>query len=101
LAQPAKSSTSNFGGPDPTVKRPSLTQVAQAMNPKALALKPAIGVEEARQLLLEAGLRGAAVVNPSGRLMGIVHQDRIQGNGSLSNWEPAAALASPDDYLRA
>ena len=100
LAQPANEFIADFVGQDRTLKRLPLTQVAQAMNPKALALNPAIGVEKARQLLLEAGLRGAAVVNPNGRLMGIVHQDRIQGNGSLSNWEPAAALASPDDDLR-
>lgn len=100
LAQPANDFIADFVGQDRTLKRLPLTQVEQAMNPEAPALTPTIGVKQARQLLLQAGLQGAAVVNPSGRLMGIVHHDRIQGNGSLTGWEPAAALTHPNDDLR-
>src|SRR5699024_6588755 len=99
-AQPANDFIADFVGQDRTLKRLPLTQVSQAMNPGALALQPSMGVEKARELLLQAGLPSAAVINPGGRLMGIVHHDRMQGNGTLTGWEPPQAMARPTDDLR-
>ncbi|HLR13410.1 MAG TPA: ABC transporter ATP-binding protein [Burkholderiaceae bacterium] len=100
LAQPANDFIADFVGQDRTLKRLPLTQVSQAMNPGALALQPSMGVEKARELLLHAGLPSAAVINSGGRLMGIVHHDRMQGNGTLTGWEPPQAMARPTDDLR-
>ncbi len=100
LAQPANDFIADFVGHDRTLKRLPLTRVAQAMNAQSLTLQPDFSLAQARQLIAEARLSSAAVINQQGELLGIAHQDRMAGNGTLSGWDPVSVKAHPEDDLR-
>lgn len=104
LAHPASTFIADFVGNDRTLKRLSLLKVGAVMDAHPPQVHIDSPLDEAIALMRETGYESIVVVNPHGRMAGVVHKNTAEGQSGVCNQyqtTPKATIRVEDDLRTA
>lgn len=104
LAHPASTFIADFVGNDRTLKRLSLLKVGAVMDAHPPQVRIDTPLDEAMALMRETGYESIIVVNPHGRVAGVVHKSTVEGQSGVCNQHqttPKVTIQVEDDLRTA